>query len=205
MRRGLPERRHRVLVVHCHPLDTSLVAAARDRVLAGLARTDAHVRHIDLYAERFHPTMSAEERRTHKDPGVVAELQPHADALAWCDTLVFTYPTWWGGQPAMLKGWFDRVWVSGVAWELPDGANRIRGLLRNIRRIVVVSTHGSDKKMNMIEGEGGKRTVSRSLRPLCHPLTKFTWLALYGVDTASPERITEFLDRVEAHAERIGR
>ena len=49
----------------------------------------------------------------------------YCDDLRWCDTLVFVYPTWWSGQPAMLTGWLDRVLVRGVAWELPDGASRI--------------------------------------------------------------------------------
>ena len=67
------------------------------------------------------PAMSADERRTHKEPGVAPELQRYADDLAWAEALVLVYPTWWSGQPAMLKGWIDRVWVAGVAWELRDG------------------------------------------------------------------------------------
>jgi putative NADPH-quinone reductase len=116
----------RVLVVHCHPNPESLVAAAKERVLAGLARTRHEVRVCDLYAEGFEPAMSAAERRAHKEPGVAPELQRYADDLAWAEALVLVYPTWWSGQPAMLKGWIDRVWVAGVAWELPEGADIIR-------------------------------------------------------------------------------
>ena len=72
---------------------------------------------------------------------------------------MLVYPTWWSGQPAMLKGWIDRVWVAGVAWDLPPGANVLRARLRNVRRIVVVTTHGSSKLVNALEGEAGKRTV----------------------------------------------
>jgi putative NADPH-quinone reductase len=67
----------------------------------------------------------------------------------------------------MLKGWFDRVWASGVAWDLPEGANRLAPRLRNVRKVVAVTTHGSPKKINMVEGEGGKRTITRS--PVCAP------------------------------------
>jgi hypothetical protein len=59
-------------------------------------------------------------------PGTDPSIASYADDLQWCDTLVLVYPTWWSGQPAMLKGWIDRVWVNGVAWTLPDGANRLR-------------------------------------------------------------------------------
>jgi putative NADPH-quinone reductase len=141
--------------------------------------------------------MSCEERRTHAEPGVAPELQRHADDLRWAEMLVLVYPTWWSGQPAMLKGWMDRVWVAGVAWDLPEGAARLRPGLRNVRRIVVVTTHGSSKLMNALEGETGKRTAFRSLRGMCSRRTRTTWCAFYGNDTATDADRTAFLDRVE--------
>ena len=75
--------------------------------------------------------------------GVLAsDPQRYADDLRWAQALVFVYPTWWSGQPAMLKGWIDRVWVAGVAWELPPGADMLKQLLTNVRRIVVVTNNG---------------------------------------------------------------
>jgi len=193
----------RALVVHCHPLDDSLVAAARNRVLAGLDSGGAEVRHTDLYAIGFEPDFTAEDHANHLVAGADPSLANHVADLQWCDMLVLVYPTWWSGQPAMLKGWIDRVWVKGVAWDLPEGANRLRPLLSNVRRIVVVTTHGSSKLVNALEGESGKRTVTRSLRTMCHPFTRTNWLAMYGVDTAPAERRTAFLDRVERRLARL--
>ncbi|HUF98434.1 MAG TPA: NAD(P)H-dependent oxidoreductase [Ilumatobacter sp.] len=187
----------RVLVIYCHPDPASLVAAARDRALAGLATAGHDVRCTDLYAEAFQPEMTADERRDHAEPGVASDLQHYADDLGWAEALVFVYPTWWSGQPAMLKGWIDRVWVAGVAWELPEGKNVLRPLLTNIRRIVVVTTHGSSKLINSLEGESGKRTITRSIRAMCSKRTRTTWCALYGVDVSTPERRIKFLDNVE--------
>lgn len=187
----------RVLLVHCHPNPESLVAAAKDRALAGLAGGGHEVRLVDLYADGFEPAMTAHERRTHQEPGVAPELQHYADHLAWAEALVLVYPTWWSGQPAMLKGWFDRVWVAGVAWELPAGANVIRPLLANIRRIVVVTTHGSPKYLNALEGESGKRVALRAIRAMCSKRTRTTWCAVYGLDTADHAERTAWLDRVE--------
>lgn len=195
----------RALVVHCHPLEASLVAAARDRVVAGLERGGADVRLVDLYAEGFEPELSAAEHAAHLRPGADPSLSRHVRDLRWCDTLVLVYPTWWAGQPAMLKGWIDRVWVNGVAWALPAGTNRLRPRLRNVRRLVAVTTHGSSKLVNAVEGEGGKRTITRWLRPMCHPLARTTWLALYGVDTCPPGRRAEFLDRVERRLTALAR
>jgi NAD(P)H dehydrogenase (quinone) len=197
-RRAGRSTRTRALVVHCHPSPVSFVAAARDRVLAGLQATDAEIRTFDLYAEGFTPEFSAGERAAHLAPGADPTIAEHAEALQWCDTLILVYPTWWAGQPAMLKGWFDRVFVSGVAWELPDGANRLQPKLRNVKRIVAVTTHGSPKYINAIEGEGGKRTLTRALRAMCHPLCRVNWIALYGVDKCSEAARLKFLDRTEA-------
>lgn len=194
----------RVYVVHCHPSDASLVAAARDRVLAGLRAAGHELRLTDLYAEGFTPELSAWERDHHlDDPANKPAIAPYAANLQWCDALVLVYPTWWAGQPAMLKGWIDRVWVQGVAYDLPEGANTIRPRLRNIRRIVAVTTHGSSKLVNALEGEGGKRIVTRSLRVLCNRWARTTWLALYGVDRATPAKRAAFLDRVEATMRRL--
>ena len=187
----------RVLVVYCHPNPESLVAAARDRTLAGLANAGHDVRLNDLYAEGFEPAMSADERRTHKEPGVAPELERYVDDLAWAEALVLVYPTWWGAQPAMLKGWIDRVWVAGVAWSLSDGDRMPKPLLRGIRRIAVVTTHGSPKWINAVQGESGKRVVIRSIRAMCARRVRTTWCALYGIDSSNEDDRTEFLDRVE--------
>lgn len=195
----------RALVVHCHPDEGSYVAAVRRRVVAGLSAGGAEVRVADLYADGFDPSFTAGEHARHLQPGADPSLSRYVDDLRWCDTLVLVYPTWWGGQPAMLKGWIDRVWVSGVAWTLPEGANRLRAELRNVRRLVAVTTHGSPKYVNMLEGEGGKRTLTRSVRLMCHPLARTTWLALYGVDTASARRRHGFLDRVERRMRGLAR
>jgi putative NADPH-quinone reductase len=116
--------------------------------------------------------------------------------------LVLVYPTWWGGPPAILKGWLDRVWIEGVAYALPAGTDRVQPRLRNLRRLVVVTTHGSPKRINVIEGEPGKHLVGRQLRALCHPLARTRWIAMYGMDTADDAGRREFLTRVERRLSR---
>jgi putative NADPH-quinone reductase len=200
--RGGPAR---ALVVYCHPHPTSFVAAVRDRAVEALQAGGAEVRVNDLYAEGFDPCFSAVERAAHLSPGPDPSVAGYAADLTWCNLLVLVYPTWWSGQPAMLKGWIDRVWVRGVAWDLPDGANRLRPMLRNVRRIVAITTHGSPKYVNVIEGEGGKRTLTRSVRSMCHPLTRTSWVALYNVDRCDEAARRAFLDRVDARMRSLAR
>lgn len=198
-------RRRRVLVVYCHPASDGFIPEAHRRVRLGLEASDADVRVRDLYAEEFVPELSAAELATHVQPGVTPDLRGHADDLRWCDTLLLVYPTWWSGQPAMLKGWIDRVWASGVAWHLPEGANRLKPGLRNVRRIIAVTSHGSAKHMNVLQGEGGKRTLFRSLRAMCHPLARCTWLSYYGIDADDRSRQNRFLDRLPGRIESLTR
>ena len=187
----------RTLVVHCHPDPESFTAAARDRAVDALRRRDHEVRLTDLYADGFDPVFSAEERARHHEPGPDPAVAGHAADLQWCEQLVLVYPTWWSGQPAMLKGWIDRVWVNEVAFELPPQSNRAHARLRDLRRIVAITTHGSSKWVNALEGETGKRTVTRTLRSVCHPLTRTTWIAMYGLDTADEAARRSFLERIE--------
>jgi NAD(P)H dehydrogenase (quinone) len=186
----------RTLVVHCHPDPESFTAAVRARAIDVLRERGHEVRLTDLYAMRFNPVLSRREEARHLEPGPDPTVADHAADLQWCQQLVLVYPTWWSGQPAMLKGWFDRVLVKDVAFELPPDSNRIHAKLRNVRRIVAITTHGSSKLVNALEGEVGKRMVTRTLRAVCHPLARTTWIALYGIDTASDAQKAAFLERV---------
>ncbi len=194
----------KVLVVYCHPVEGSFTSALRDRVLAGLHAGGHETRLTDLYADGFRPELSAWELANHlAPPEQKPEIGPYATDLMWCDALVLVYPTWWSGQPGMLKGWIDRVWVAGVAYDLPEGANRIRPQLKNVRRIVTVTTHGSSKFVNALQGEGGKRVVNRSLRVLCNTFARTTWVALYGIDRCSAEQREAFLAKAERTMRRL--
>lgn len=199
----------RVLVVHAHPSPESFVSHLRDVALSALTDAGHEVRHRDLCAEGFDPVFTADERLTHT--GELAPkldrhpvLRPHVEDLQWCEALVLVHPTWWSGQPAVLKGWFDRILMNGVAWTLPEGADRIRPLLVNVRRLVVVTTHGSPKWVNALQGEPGKRTAFRSVRLMFGLRCRSSWIAMYGLDRADPGRRAAFEHRVRRRMSRLG-
>jgi putative NADPH-quinone reductase len=185
-------------VVYCHPDPESFTAALRDRAVGALEAAGHEVRTSDLYADAFDPALSQDEWLDHLAPQHHRpELTGYWDNLQWCDALVLVYPTWWSGQPAMLTGWLDRVLVRGVAWELPEGATRVTGRLTNISRLVAITSHGSSKFLNLVEGATGRRVIGRAVRVLCHRFARTTWLALYDIDRSSPADREGFLDRVE--------
>lgn len=193
----------RALVVYAHPVPESFGAALRDTVTEALEAGGHEVRLVDLNAIGFDPVMSADERRLYHEPGV-NEL-PVADQIAhikWCEMLVFVYPTWWYGLPAILKGWLDRVWVPHVSFIMPTAERGLRPNMQHIRRIVAVTSCGAPWWLSKWVGEPGKRTLLRGIRTLCHPLCRTTYLAHYKMDTSTREERVAYLDRVRR---RIGR
>lgn len=120
----------KILVVYCHPNPKSYTHAVLERVMKGLA---GEVKLLDLYAEGFDPVLVVNEERRRRDLDKVEETRAHRELVAWCDAMVFVYPVWWGGFPALLKGWLDRVFVSGLTYSFegrPKTAVLPNGLMR---------------------------------------------------------------------------
>jgi putative NADPH-quinone reductase len=195
----------KALVVHCHPREGSFTAAVRDVVLERLAAAGAEVRLTDLYAEGFQPILSAGEWDGYlRAPDNRAPVDRHCADLLWCDTLIFVYPTWWYGLPAMLKGWLDRVLLPGVAFLMPDAAQAgIRPNLHHIRRLGVFTTCGASWWLTLLVGAPGRRTLTRGVGFLCHPRHRRAFAALYRMDGVSPEARQRHLGRVARRMDRL--
>jgi NAD(P)H dehydrogenase (quinone) len=186
-----------VLVVYCHPCQESFVSALKSTVVETLTTGGHDVRLTDLYGENFQPAMPAEERRLYHDASVNERpVAGHVENIAWAEAIVFVYPTWWYGLPAMLKGWLDRAFLPHRAFIMPTETQGIRGNLRNIRRIVVVTTCGASWGMSKLIGEPGRKTIMRGMRAICHPLCRTRYLALYKMDTVSEAGRKAYLAKV---------
>lgn len=189
----------RVLLIHSHPRSDSFSAALREAVAEGLAAAGHTVDNHDLHAEAFDPVLSEHQRGVYFDQAENRRgLEAHIQSLRQADALVLVYPTWWFGMPAMLKGWLDRVWLPGVAFQL-GGATVLRPGLTNIRRIGVVTTYGSPWWLLWWVGWPDKRIVARGLRPLCARKCRVDWLGLTRMDVDSPPRRKRFLSKVRRH------
>jgi putative NADPH-quinone reductase len=195
----------RLLVIHAHPVPESFNGALC-KVAVDTARAQGHeVQLIDLYAEGFNPVMSAEERRAYQDDGPPPpDVAPHIAALQWAEGLIFVYPTWWYAQPAMLKGWMDRVWRPGVTFTVPSPGAPMRPALTNIRLIGVITTFGAPWWLwTFVMGAPGRRMILRGLRLCTAKRTKTFWLGLHEMDTCDAQRRDAFVARVAARIRRI--
>jgi NAD(P)H dehydrogenase (quinone) len=192
------------LVLIAHPCDDSFTHAAARAAVAGLERGGHTVDVIDLYADGFRAAMSYEERidyetdRPIKDP----QVADHAARLKRAQALVFVYPTWWSGQPAIMKGWLERVMVPGVGFYLND-RNRVVPGLRHVKRVVGISTYGSPRRYVWLMNDNGRRVVARALRLSCGVFARTRWLALYSMDTATDADREAFLARINDRMARL--
>src|SRR5262252_5246596 len=133
----------RVLVVYCHPVAESFAAAAHVTVLHALAETGHEVTDVDLYAENFDLVMTRQERLDYLNTARnERQVKRYDDQLLWAEALVLVYPAWWYGMLAMLKGYFDRVWLPGVAFDVTPDGKVDTDRLKRLRRILVVTTYG---------------------------------------------------------------
>jgi putative NADPH-quinone reductase len=108
---------------------------------------------------------------------------------------VLNFPVWNYGYPAILKGFFDRVFLPGVSFVLKDG--KVRPNLHNIRKLAAVVTYGGDRWRTFLMGDAPKKTVKRAIRAVVHPLAKTRYIALHDLNRADDETRAAFLDRVE--------
>ncbi|MBE0462373.1 MAG: NAD(P)H-dependent oxidoreductase [Halomonadaceae bacterium] len=118
-----------VLIVTAHPEPHSFNGGLVDTAVNQLKKAGHSVDVDDLYAERFNAIEHAEhysqrvdqdyfaaldeQRHHHKNAALPADIQRELARLEWADLVIFQFPLWWHAQPAVLKGWFDRVLVYG--------------------------------------------------------------------------------------------
>jgi NAD(P)H dehydrogenase (quinone) len=194
----------RVLVIFAHPLDDSYAAALRDVVVASLQASGHVVDLCDLHKESFDPVLSAHERRVYRDTSTNVEtVSGHVQRLRQAEGVILVFPSWWYGMPAILKGYFDRVWLPGVAFEF--GPQAIKPLLGSIRLFGVVTTTGAPGWFTRVYmGNPSRKVLMRGLaRLLVAPGAEKFWLALHAMDKASSVELSSFIERVKSRVLRI--
>lgn len=188
----------RVLWVYAHPDPRSLNGSLRTHGIRVLRAHGHEVRESDLYAMNWDPVVRhedfghdpaepldvlAESERALGDGSLHADIRAEQDKLRWADTLVVQFPLWWFGMPAILKGWFDRLFVQGFAQGVldPDTGRARRygdgGLVG--RRAMVITTVGANAATT------GPRGIHGELDEVLFPLTHGTlWYS--GMTVVAP-------------------
>ncbi len=177
----------KAFVVYAHPEPKSFNAALKDAALRTLNESGHEVVVSDLYAMQFkcvidHADFGAPvnpdflqiplEQEAAHDAGTTApDIAAEQAKLLWADLVLFQFPLWLYGQPAIMKGWCERVFSSGFAHEVkPDPASRRwfeRGALAGKRALLSLTCAGAE---SAYAPEGRHGDIHRILWPVHNAL-----------------------------------
>ncbi|WP_339758539.1 NAD(P)H-dependent oxidoreductase [uncultured Hoeflea sp.] len=192
----------RILVVHAHPVASSFNASLFRMTVERLSKAGHQVDAIDLYRDGFNPVMSEDERLNYHDLETNRKpVEAYVDRLLDAEALVLVYPVWNYGFPAILKGWFDRVFLPGVSFGLVDG--KVRPTLHNIGKILVITSYGGSRFRSWLMGDPPRKIANRMLRATVRPGAPVTYLAHYEMNLSTDQTRQSFMSRVERALDRI--
>jgi putative NADPH-quinone reductase len=199
----------RVLVVHAHPVETSFNRALFHTVVETLGARGHAVDAMSLYDEGFEAVLSREERLGyHEVPeNLTPAVKPYVDRLRAAEAIVFVHPVWNYGYPAILKGFFDRIYLPGVSFAMEGGSATDKGrlvrTLKNIRKVAYVTTYGGDRLRTMLMGDPPRTIAMRWAWALYSTPLPPKYLALYDMNNQTEAGLKAFIARVKREMERF--
>jgi NAD(P)H dehydrogenase (quinone) len=186
----------RILVVFAHPLETSFVSALHARVVEALRSRGHVVDDLDLYAEKFDPVMSRENLLHYVDTSAnTREVESYVQRLRAAEALVLVFPVWFDGLPAIMQGYFQRVFLPGVAIRI-DEAGLFHPNLHHIKRMAAVCAYGEGRRDVSAKGDPPLRFVRDNIGALINSKGRFEYLALYDMNYSATQRRAAFIKRV---------
>lgn len=187
----------KIFVVYWHPEPKSFSGAMFHAACETLTEAGHELRTSNLYEMRFDPISSRGNFTTIKDPsylkqqieelyatdknGFSAEVESELKKIEWCDLMIWQFPLWWFGLPAVLKGWVDRVFVMGRVYN--RGQIYENGVFRGKRALLSLTTGGSEEAYRKAGSNGD---IAAILRPIHRGILQFV-----GFDILAPHVVYE--------------
>lgn len=195
-----------VLVVYCHPSKNSFTHTVKKSFIQGLKAAGHTCEVSDLYAEGFHPVMSETEYLREGfcqlDHPVAEDVLREQQRINRADSIVFIYPDFWTASPAMLEGWFQRVWTYGFAYGNEPTMKTLE------KAIFLVTMGGSlEEEVRRVQLEAmktvmvGDRIRNRAKKCEVYAFDQMT--RGYGNDENREKRIAEFSQKAYDIAKNI--
>jgi NAD(P)H dehydrogenase (quinone) len=131
------------LLIYAHPNPKSFNHALKETIVARIRATGQQVTVRDLYALQFNPVLSGNDFVSFSAGKVPADIATEQAFVKEADVMVVVHPIWWFGMPAILKGYIDRVFSYGFAYEVTDKG--VRGLLSD-KKVMVFNTTGGPQE-----------------------------------------------------------
>jgi putative NADPH-quinone reductase len=194
----------RCLIITAHPLPRSLTSRLAATVEAEVRAKGWEVTRHDLY-DGFHPVLSPEERAGYYATPT-ATLQMEKQELADAQVLILVFPTWWFGFPAILKGWFDRLWTPGVAFDHSPGFGPMIPRLHALQEVLAVTTMGAPRWIDwLVLRQPVRRVLRLAILKPCAPKARLTWRVLHSAEEVKEPRLAALEARLKADLTRMER
>ena len=177
----------RILVILGHPSQDSLCGALAQSYANGAASAGHEVRSLALGSLRFDPVL-------HEGYARIQVLEPDLlaaqEAITWAQHLVFVYPIWWGSMPALLKGFFDRIFLPGFAFRFREGALMADGLLAGRSAHLLVTLDTPPWYFRWVYRMPGHHQMKRTILEFCgiKPVTVTNFGPVKGASAKTRER-----------------
>ncbi len=187
------------LVVTAHPLQKSLCHRLTSLVIEKLEQQGHRVILEDLHKSRFQPVLSAKERETYYSESYDASaVSAYVKRLLEAEGLVLLFPTWWFSFPAILKGWFDRVWGPGITYDHADDYGPIKPRLNNLKQVLAITTLGASWWVDrLVMRQPVKKVIKTAILGACARNASFSYLSLYQCEALKADEIKGFENRIE--------
>lgn len=127
------------LIVYAHPNSGSLNHFFKQTVLENLQESGEEIEVRNLNQINFNPVLSLEDMNGQRMGKVADDVKTEQDFITWADRIIFIYPIWWTGMPAIMKGYIDRVFSYGFAYRYDQGIQK--GLLTG-KKTIIINSHG---------------------------------------------------------------
>ncbi|EIF30869.1 putative NADPH-quinone reductase (modulator of drug activity B) [Burkholderia sp. Ch1-1] len=184
------------LAVVAHPVENSFTMGLTRAYTDELEKLGHTQRTYDLYRMGFNPALNAQELSPANDKHpVCADVAKAQDEIRAADVLAVIYPLWWMSMPAMMKGYIDRVFARGFAYESSHGA--VRGLLGG-KKAVLITCSGAPLPVLVKSGNWNAVQVLQDTHVLRS--TGFELIEHLHFDEIAPELPT---DVAAQHMERV--
>jgi len=195
----------RFLIVLAHPLAGSFASSVATAATAALEKNGHSVDLLDLYRQDFDPCLSETERRGYFDvPYDASGVDDIVARLKAVDGLILVFPQWWFNFPAILKGFFDRVFAPGIAFDHEQAGGRIIPRLTNIKLFWALTTTGSPWwVVKLYMGDPVRRLLKRGIAAFCSRDVQFRMISLHDMDRATSKQRTAHLAKIEKAIARI--
>jgi NAD(P)H dehydrogenase (quinone) len=131
------------LIIYAHPNDSSLNRHFLQTIVESLQNKKQEIVIRDLYQLNFSPVLSLEDMKGQRQGIVADDVKQEQDYISWADHIIFIYPIWWTGMPAIMKGFIDRVFSYGFAYRYDQGVQK--GLLSG-KQTTIFNTQGKSKE-----------------------------------------------------------